>query len=144
MRMARFKTRSLVGLGLMGLIWWLGCGALRADDFHELLAARSGAQGLSAQLKCFATSRMGQISEHVWTFVPIPAAKGGVGPATATLFSELPQKLQHVLKAQLQKTGDVSAVIETPTSFLIYLAKERTENTLAVASLSLAKLDCDA
>ena len=54
-------------------------------------------------------------------------------------FEDLPPELQNVLRAQLRKSGDVSAVIETPQGFLLYLAKSRTEDTLAVAVLSLPK-----
>jgi hypothetical protein len=44
-----------------------------------------------------------------------------------------------VLRLQLQKPGDVSAVIETPGGFLVFQAKERTAETLRVASLSIPK-----
>jgi hypothetical protein len=54
-------------------------------------------------------------------------------------FGELPTDLQNVLRAQLRKPGDVSAVIETGQGFLLYLAKERTGETLAVVVLSLPK-----
>ena len=54
-------------------------------------------------------------------------------------FEDLPPELQNVLRAQLQKPGDVSAVIETAQGFLLYLAKDRTANTLAVSVLSLPK-----
>ena len=40
---------------------------------------------------------------------------------------------------QLRQAGDVSAVIETPSGFLLYVCKERTAENLAVATLSLPK-----
>lgn len=54
-------------------------------------------------------------------------------------FEDLPSDLQNVLRAQLQKPGDVSAVIETTQAFLLYLAKDRTAYTLAVSVLSVPK-----
>ncbi len=54
-------------------------------------------------------------------------------------FEDLPPELQNVLRAQLQKPGDVSGVIETAQGFLLYLARERTANTLSVSALSLPK-----
>ena len=54
-------------------------------------------------------------------------------------FEELDPELQKVLQAQLKKTGDVSAVIETPGGFLVFLAKEKTAEILSVASLSISK-----
>ena len=54
-------------------------------------------------------------------------------------FEDLPVELQRVLRAQLHQPGEVSAVIETPGGFLLYVAKERTDTTLATACLSLPK-----
>ena len=109
----------------------------------ELLAARSGAEGLSAQLKCLTKPSMGSVGEHTWEFVNPTPARNGAGPTKATRFSELPPQLQQILKTQLRNVGDVSAVIETPSGFLVYLAKERTDTTLTAASLNFPKLDCD-
>jgi hypothetical protein len=39
----------------------------------------------------------------------------------------------------LRQPGDVSAVIEMPGGFLLYLAREKTAETLSVATLSLPK-----
>ena len=50
-----------------------------------------------------------------------------------------PDELARVLRAQLRQPDDVSAVIEMPGGFLVYLAKERTAGTLSVAILSLPK-----
>lgn len=54
-------------------------------------------------------------------------------------FEELPGELQNVLRIQLRQAGDVSAVIETPGGFLLYLAKEKTDALLRVGGLSLPK-----
>jgi len=54
-------------------------------------------------------------------------------------FEDLPSELQRVLRVQLRQPGDVSAVIETPGGFLLYVAKEKTDTALTVACLSLPK-----
>jgi len=54
-------------------------------------------------------------------------------------FEDLPGELQRVLRVQLRQPGDVSAVIETPGGFLLYVCKEKTAQTLSVATLSLSK-----
>ena len=56
-------------------------------------------------------------------------------------FGDLPGDLQKVLRAQLRGSGDVSAVIETPTGFLLYVTKQKTDAALRVAALSLRKRD---
>jgi hypothetical protein len=54
-------------------------------------------------------------------------------------FEDLDPELQSVLRAQLQKPGDVSAVIETPRGFLLFLAREKSIAALSVTSLSIPK-----
>ena len=54
-------------------------------------------------------------------------------------FKDLDPELQKVLRAQLQKPGDVSAVIEMPGGFLVFLAKEKNSDTLTVSSLTIPK-----
>jgi hypothetical protein len=54
-------------------------------------------------------------------------------------FEDLPAELQKVLRVQLRQAGDVSAVIETPGGFLVYVCKEKTGETMSVATLSLPK-----
>src|ERR1035441_5362895 len=54
-------------------------------------------------------------------------------------FENLPSELQRVLRVQLRQPGDVSAVIEAPGGFLLYVAKETTGTALTVACLTLPK-----
>lgn len=54
-------------------------------------------------------------------------------------FKDLPPVLQDVLRIQLRQAGDVSAVIEAPSGFLLYLCTARTAETLSVSVLSLPK-----
>ena len=48
-------------------------------------------------------------------------------------------ELQNVLNAQLRQPGDVSAVIETPRAFLLYLARARSADTLNVGVMTIPK-----
>jgi hypothetical protein len=54
-------------------------------------------------------------------------------------FTDLPQDLQTVLGLQLQERGDVSAVIETPKDFLLFLAEEKTTLRLSAATVTIPK-----
>jgi len=54
-------------------------------------------------------------------------------------FDELPPELLQVLSVQLSRCGDLSAVIETPGIFLLYLCTEKTAVNLKVAILSIPK-----
>jgi len=61
------------------------------------------------------------------------------GKDTKSYFEDLPGELQNLLRVQLRHSGDVSAVIETPGGFLLYLAKQRTNAVLSVAALPSPK-----
>jgi hypothetical protein len=52
---------------------------------------------------------------------------------------DLPLELQNVLRAQLRQPADVSAVIEMPGGFAVYVARERTVHLLSAATLSIPK-----
>lgn len=67
----------------------------------------------------------------------------GVGKERKSYFASLPDQLQTVLRAQLRQSGDVSAVIETPSGFLLYVAKQKTDDVLSVAEWSLPKRGYD-
>jgi hypothetical protein len=63
----------------------------------------------------------------------------GAGKERKFYFEDLPGELQNVLRVQLRQAGDVSAVIETPGGFLLYVTKAKTDTVLSVAGLSLPK-----
>jgi hypothetical protein len=67
------------------------------------------------------------------------SSPGGMDKDRKFYFEDLPAELQRVLRAQLRQPGDVSAVIETPGGFLLYLAEARSDAALTVACLSLPK-----
>ncbi len=64
---------------------------------------------------------------------------GDASAERKSYFEDLPADLQRVLRAQLRRAGDVSAVIETPGGFLLYLARDKTATTLSMAVLSIPK-----
>ena len=66
---------------------------------------------------------------------PVPEAKNW--------FADLPADLQRVLEIQLRAAGDLSAVVETPVGFLLFVATERTADALRATSLSVPKVDFD-
>lgn len=69
----------------------------------------------------------------------LSSTHAGDGKERKFYFHDLPGELQNVLRVQLRQPGDVSAVIEMPGGFLLYLAKEKTSETLSVATLSISK-----
>lgn len=129
----------------------------------ELLAVKSKVAGCEELLAHLRHSHSNAISETTWqlttrpveTNAPAAAAieiKKRFGPTAQRLssppaagkeakvyFEDLPPELQNVLRAQLRQAGDVSAVIETPGGFLLYVAAQKTEAILSVAQLSLPK-----
>jgi hypothetical protein len=58
-------------------------------------------------------------------------------------FEDVDPELQKVLGVQLQKPSDVSAVIEMPTVFLLFLCEEKTAQILRVASITIPKRSYD-
>jgi hypothetical protein len=132
---------------------------------NKLLAAKqSGADcgKLLALLKC---SHSNAVSETTWQLGPRPDQEPEVKAMNAIeikqrfgekaqllssppdgdlterklYFEDLPAELQNVLRIQLRHPGDVSAVIETPGGFLLYLTKEKTDAVLSVDGLFLPK-----
>ena len=69
----------------------------------------------------------------------LSSPRAGDGKERKFYFEDLPQELQKVLRVQLRQPGDMSAVIEMPGGFLLYLAKAKTAETLSVATLALPK-----
>lgn len=129
----------------------------------QLITARTNganAMQLQAQLKA---AHSNAVSETTWQLTPRPAATNGLsaeelevkkrfGPDAQLLsapsagsadsknyFADLPPQLQRVLEVQLRAPTDVSAVIESPKTFLLYLCTAKTETALTVACLTLFK-----
>ena len=86
----------------------------------------------SASYSVEATAQVSQIIA-----APAPAAHGP--GKEQPYFEDLDPQLQNVLRAQLQKPGDVSAVCEMPAGFLVFQAKARTSGVLTASPLSIPK-----
>ena len=129
----------------------------------KLLATKGNPAGSDKLLTLFKQFGSNQITETTWLSGKSPdesqdnskelmEAQKRFGPNAQVLssshdagkepkfyFDDLPPELQRVLSVQLRQAGDVSAVIETPGGFLLYLCKEKTAKALAVATLSIPK-----
>ena len=68
-----------------------------------------------------------------------PASLG----AEKQYFSDLHADVQKVLAAQLQKSGDVSAVFGSDQSFALYVATSRTAETLTAQAVEISRLNFD-
>jgi hypothetical protein len=127
----------------------------------DLLAARSAGADGRALVAILKRGHASAVTETTWrlgsrTTQSPPAddeleVRQRFGPSAKTLsaagarsgedphFEDLPTELRTVLGAQLRQAGDISAVIETPTGFLLHVAREKTEQVLSAAVLWLAK-----
>jgi hypothetical protein len=129
----------------------------------KLLAAKTNGASCEELLALLKHSHSNAVAETTWQLTARPAEtnasavddfeiKKRFGPNAQVLsspgaarkdrksyFEELPEELQKVLCAQLRQAGDLSAVIETPRGFLLYIAKQKTDTVLTVATLSLPK-----
>jgi hypothetical protein len=108
-----------------------------ADDAPAAPATPPVPTQASAHSGSYAIEATAQLAQVLAS--PGPAAPG----SEKFYFEDLDPELQAVLRAQLQKAGDVSAVIETPGGFLIFVAREKNAAFLRVASLSIPKRSYD-
>jgi hypothetical protein len=130
---------------------------------HELLAAKNQDANADQLVALLKRSHSNAVTETTWQLGPRPAATNAItademeikkrfganaqilsspsadAKETKFYFEELPGELQNVLRVQLRQPRDVSAVIETPNGFLLYVAQAKTEAVLVTAGLSLPK-----
>lgn len=129
---------------------------------NEVLAAKKNGAASDKLLALLQSSHSNAVTEITWQFGERPMETNQpdsdlaeiqkrFGPNAQILssprmdkarkfnFEDLPGELQNMLRVQLRQPGDVSAVIETPVSFLLYVCKTRTDQMLSVAALSLPK-----
>jgi len=130
---------------------------------NELLAAKTHGADYGTLLAMLKREQDGAVTETTWQLAArlagtyAPGAdeieiKKRFGPNAQMIspprageqeakyyFEDLPAELQNVLRVQLQKPGDVSAVVELPSCFQLFLAKERTAVEFSLAVLSLPK-----
>jgi hypothetical protein len=110
----------------------------------SLLAIPAEPAGPGGRLTGLRQLGSNQVSETTWQMTPRPPEAGAPdvhepGGDPKFYFDELPGPLQLVLRAQLHRAGNVSAVIETPAGFLVYLCEETTAASMRVAILSIPK-----
>lgn len=129
----------------------------------QLLAARLTNASPAALAAILKTTCPALVTDTTWLLEPRPASphqpttptdieiKQRFGPGATLLspstaekdrqsyFSDLPPALQSTLRAQLRRPGDVTAVIELPDTFLLYVCTTNDNRRLAVAGLSLLK-----
>jgi hypothetical protein len=135
---------------------------------EQLLAAKRNGAGPDKLLGLLKQTASNSVSETIWQLGTRPAEpekanadlvevqkrfgpnaqilsspSAGDGKEQKFYFEDLPDELQKVLRAQLRQAGDVSAVIEMPAGFALYLAKEKTAESLSVATLSIPKRSYD-
>jgi hypothetical protein len=131
---------------------------------NELLAARSQGAGAEKLVALLKRGHSNEVNEVTWELAARPPEQETANPDAAEIqkrfgpnaqilaspqsgggkerkfyFEDLSPELQKVLRAQLRQPADVSAVIETPNSFLLYVTKEKTGAILSVAGLNLPK-----
>lgn len=130
---------------------------------NELLTARTNGAGAAELIALLKRTGSNAVTEITWELAPRPAtvnptaaeeveARKRYGPqaqiistlqpgdgAPKSYFDDLPPPLQNVLRVQLRQPGDISAVIETPESFLLYVCNEKTGDTLRAACLTCPK-----
>jgi hypothetical protein len=95
------------------------------------------APGLPTTVKAGSASYGIEASAQVAQALAAPPMPGK--EAEKHYFDDMPVELQRVIRAQLTKPGDVSAVIETASAFLVFITRETNAETLRAASLSIPK-----
>lgn len=128
----------------------------------ELLTAKTNGATAAKLLAMLRERHEDRVSEAAWQLAARPALSNTSSPSELEIrkrfgpgaqllsspqaeedrkayFEDLPAELQRVLRAQLRSAGDISAVIETPAGFLLYVATGKSESVLSVASVHLSK-----
>lgn len=129
---------------------------------ERLLTAKKTGAPLPDLFSLLKQNHANEVSEATWKLDPPPPQtnapnaqeieiKERFGPNAQILFptadseqhafyyDDLPAPLRKVLSAQLRQAGDVSAVIEISSGFLLYLVKEKSADALSVAVLTVRK-----
>jgi hypothetical protein len=109
---------------------------------NGLIGAKKTNAPLATLVSLLKTNKNGAFHEVTWQFGITPPEKE-LERLDHFRFEDLSSQLQEVVRAQLRASGDISAVIETDTEFLLMLAKEKTAETLSAAILSVPKSSFD-
>jgi hypothetical protein len=132
---------------------------------EQLLAAKKSGASFEQQISLLKQGHSNEVTTTTWQLGVRPEEKSSAenpdeieikkrfGPDAQILsgsrnsreekpkcyLQDLPADLQSVLRIQLRQPGDVSAVVEMPGGFLVYVLKERTEATMTITALTLPK-----
>lgn len=138
---------------------------LKADEVREILLKAE--VGERVKIMDGEGEMRGLVGEVVWELGERPEEKaesgelcledlppevGKLGPNAKNLttggeknrkfyLEDVRKDLRRVIEVQLKKEGDVSAVIEAPQEFLLFLVTEKTEDVLGVKTLTVRKMD---
>jgi hypothetical protein len=137
----------------------------RMETIRErLLSARKGGMSNNELLSLLKTQGADEVTDKKWQLAVRPARpkpdnleageiRERFGPNAQVLSSpaseetlyleDLPAQLQQVLNAQMRQAGDITAVIEMPNRFLLYVAREKSVEALSVRMLSIPKRSYD-
>ena len=105
-----------------------------------------GPRPLEALPPSSAAPATGSASSGLYRIEATARLSEGIGRAAAlgrereiVYFEDLGPELKNVLRSQLRRPGDVSAVIEAPSVFLVFVTREKTAEKLSVALLAVPK-----
>lgn len=131
------RARLLAGKTVEGMhevTWQLTPRPAINDTQTASTTATAPTQG-TAKSASYTVETTTQVSQVVTTTASASRIEG----KEQLYFEDLDPQLQNVLRVQLKKSGDVSAVIELPADFMIFQAKERNATALRAASLFIPK-----
>lgn len=110
---------------------------------NALLSAKASGAPITQLSARMSRGHTNEVTHSTWTLAERPAQATGPTAKPPYYFGDLPAQLRQVLTAQLRAPGDVSAVIESPESFLVLLAEAKDDKSLTAAILTLPKLGLD-
>ncbi len=95
------------------------------------------------------SSPTGRTGEATWRLTPpspetnapagAPVLSPRTNPGGERTSEDLPAPLQDILRVQLREPGDVSAVVDTPAAYLLFVVRELHGEQLRVATLAVPK-----
>jgi hypothetical protein len=109
----------------------------------EIIDAKKTNAPLDRLITLLKTNKAGAFNEVTWRLGSKTNPNEVEAGTQNFSFDDLSPQLREVLRAQLRSPGDISAVIETPEAFLLFLAKDKTAEALDAAVFSLPKQPFD-
>ena len=139
-RILSAKSTSAPSGQLVALLKTNNAGTFQERMWHLTGHSKAAASPSDAVRPTVARSADGIYAlEGVARFGPAEQQDGPAPAGTELYFDELSPDLRQVLRTQLRKPGDTTAVIETPDAFLLFVATQTTAEALAAASVSIPK-----